>query len=61
MYRLVVWFDNRWKIGINEYATFEQANARACKLAKVGIKVEVRTNEEIFSVKNLKIEESQRW
>jgi hypothetical protein len=48
MYRLVVWFDNRWKIGINEYATFEQANARVCKLAKVGIKAEVRTNKEIF-------------
>lgn len=49
MYRLVVWFGNRWKIGINEYDTFEEANARVLRLAKVGIEAEVRTIEEIFS------------
>ena len=48
MYRLVVWCVNHLKICINEYDTFEQANARVCKLAKVGIKAEVRTNKEIF-------------
>ena len=49
VYRLQVLFKGRWKWGIVEYDTFEDANTRVEELAKVKIKARVRKNFELFN------------
>ncbi len=49
MFRLQVWYGNRWKWGIVEYDSIDAANARVAELNRVGIKSRVRKNEELFT------------
>lgn len=45
MYRLEVWYSNRWKMGINVYHSIEDAEKRKTKMESVGHKVKIIESE----------------
>ena len=49
MYILQVYFERRWKYGVNRYPTAEVAYERVAALAKAGIKARVRPASELYS------------
>ena len=49
MYRLQVKCQGRWRWGIVQYDTIDEATNRVAELGRVGIVARIRRNEELFA------------
>lgn len=48
MYRLQIFHQRRWKWGIREYKTLDEAKKRVETLKEVGIQARIKLNAELY-------------